>query len=53
MNDDVDIFVGWFYSLDSPVMVPVVVGLHKESYDVVQTESGDLMEERLLGWGKT
>jgi hypothetical protein len=51
MSDDVDIFIGWFYSLDSPVMVPVVVGLHKENYEIVQTESGDLMEERFLNWG--
>lgn len=47
-DEDVLFCVGWFYNIKPPICaIPVFVGLDPETYEVIKTDKGDLIEERL------
>lgn len=51
-EDEIAFCVGWFYPMDPPVhSVSVIVGLHAETDELITSEQGDLMEERMFGHG--
>ena len=51
-EDEISLCVGWFYPMDPPVhSVSVIVGLHAETYELITSTQGDLIEERPLGHG--